>query len=83
MLAQVLYTTWRGEQPDPTLFVSWGNVDAETRRAWETIARIAREQVAAHFVASMREECRRGAADATETAAVLALADSVLKGLGA
>jgi len=52
-LPEKLYTAWRSSQADPTAFPSWGNVEAETRVAWEAVAIAARGYMAEQFVFSL------------------------------
>lgn len=48
-LPEKLYTAWRSSQADPTAHWSWGNVESETRVAWEAVAVVARGQVGARI----------------------------------
>jgi len=71
-LSEKLYTEWRSNQPDPTAFVSWGNVDAETRRAWDQVAIVARGYMAEQFVFSLDSA---GIAHLSSSNGVTAMAD--------
>lgn len=77
-LAEQLYVAWRAALADPTEVLAWGNLDADSRRAWEAAATVARKEMAGRFVASMRDVCQ-GQLDAAT--AVVNAAGQVLKGL--
>ena len=45
MIAEKLYVAWRRALPDPTAVLAWGNIDTDSRRAFEAAAGVVPELV--------------------------------------
>lgn len=58
-LAEQLFKAWRAALADPTEVPVWGNLDADSRGAWEAAARVATRQ----FLATLDDALQTHRAD--------------------
>lgn len=52
-LSEILYTTWRHQQTDPTEHPSWGNLATDQRAVWDGVAHAATVRVSEQLTVRM------------------------------